>query len=315
MPFNIQYTAGDYQSPATIIGTGAHRPVVAALAALHAHQYLAPVSCIECPADDVQALIDGCIDRKTVAIVIGDEPYSPPDRPFSAAIITPSADAGTAEPYRRITTHPSLDMLSVIGFQTYLSSPDGLLWLHDRFYETLRLGAFRDNPALAEPLLREASHVFFDLRAVRAADAPQTPAPAPNGLYAEESCRLATFAGRAPKLESFHLAGIEPDLAPHSLTAQTAAHLLWHLLEGIAVRVRLDMSEKSEEHLERFIVAVSDNGQTLDFLHDTVAGHWWLQVPLTDGRCRYIACLHEDYLCACRHEVPVRWLSFFQKFN
>ncbi|MDR0728688.1 MAG: hypothetical protein LBF19_00995 [Prevotellaceae bacterium] len=312
---NAQLTAGYPPAMAVIIGTRAHRPIVEALKSLHAHQCDTPVLYTECNVDAAPALIDECIRKNTVAVSIGDVPYTPADRPFSAAIITPSSDAGQEELYRPVWTHPQLDSLSVIGFQTYLSSPDSLTWLYDRFYETLRLGAFRDNPALAEPLLRESTHVFFNLRAVRAADAPDTERPAPNGLYAEEICQLAAFAGRVPKLASFHLAGFVPCLDPQSLTAQTAAHVLWHLLEGVAVRIRLDMSDKSEEHLERMIVEMDDNGQALEFLHDTITDHWWLQIPLTDGRCRYIACLHEDYLRACRREAPVRWLLYFQKFN
>jgi hypothetical protein len=310
-----QLASGYPAAMAAIIGTGTHRPVVEALMSLHAHQCAIPVLYTECPAADVPAWIDECLRKNRVAIKIGEAPYTPANRPFSAAIVTPSADIRQEERYRPVWTHLQLDLLSIIGFQTYLSSPDGLAWLHDRFYETLRLGAFRDNPALAEPLLRESTHVFFNLQSVRAADAPETGRAAPNGLYAEEICQLAAFAGRAPKVTTFHLSGICPGISPHSLTAQTAAHVLWHLLEGIAVRVRLDMSDKSEEQLERLIVDMDDNGQVMEFLHDTITGYWWLQIPLTDGRCRYIACLHEDYLCACRHEAPVRWLRYFQKFN
>lgn len=300
---------------AAIIGAGAHAPVVETLRTLHAHQCNAPVACSECPAAATPALTDACIRHHAVVIIIGDAPCRPADRPFSATIVTPSADVGKQEPYSPALTHPQLEGLAVVGFQTYLSSPEGLAWLHDRFYEPLRLGALRDNPNLAEPLLRESTHVIFDMQAIRAADAPQTARPAPNGLHAEEGCRLAAFAGRSPKLATFQLTGFAPQLDPHSLTAQTAAHILWHLLEGIAVRSRLNGDDKAEERFERMIVDMGSGGQTLEFLHDPITDHWWLQVPLTDGRCRYIACLHEDYLCACRREAPARWLRYFQKFN
>ncbi|MDR2361548.1 MAG: hypothetical protein LBD91_02345 [Prevotellaceae bacterium] len=312
---NTPLAAGYSPSLAAIISTAAYLPIIEALKTLHAHQYDAPVLYTECTDDAAPALIDACIRKNTVAISLGDVPYTPADRPFSAAIVTPSTDAGQEDLYCPVWTHPQLETLSIIGFQTYLSSPDSLAWLHDHFYETLRLGAFRDNTALAEPLLRESAHTFFNLCAVRAADAPDTRQPSPNGLYAEEICQLAAFAGRALKLTSFHLAGVGPGLDSQSLTAQTAAHTLWHLLEGIAVRNRLDISDKSEEHLERMIVEMDDHGKTLEFLHDTITGHWWLQIPLADGRCRYIPCLHEDYLRAGRHEIPVRWLLYSQKFN
>jgi hypothetical protein len=210
--------------------------------------------------------------------------------------------------------HPQLDLFSVTGFQTYLTAASDLEWLHERGYETLRLGAFRDAPAAAEPLFREAHHVFFDLNALRAADAPETLHLSPNGLYAEELCQLAAYSGRAPKLQTFRLFNFIPPLSPNSLTAQAAAQTLWHLLEGIAVRHQTHIPN-STAHIKKIIVDAGDNGQSMEFLHDTITGYWWLQIPLTDSNHRYIACLREDYLCACRHEMPVRWLHYFQKFN
>jgi hypothetical protein len=215
--------------------------------------------------------------------------------------------------YRPALEHPSLDIFSVIGFQTYFTAAGDMEWLHERGYETLRLGAFRDCPAEAEPLLRESHHLFFDLHVLRACDAPEN-AFSPNGMYAEELCQLAAYGGRAPKLQTCRLFNFTPHLSPAALTAQTAAQVLWHLLEGIAVRHQTDITQ-STAHVKRMIVASGDGGHSLEFLHDTITGCWWMQVPLTGGANRYIACLQEDYHRACRHEVPARWLHYFQKFN
>ena len=302
------------EAQAAIIGTGSHKPVIDALLLLHVHRHTTPVLHVECTENDVADRVNDCRQRNIVAIIVGNARFQPDGQPFSAAVVAPSANMRSVEWYRPVWEHPHLDIFSVIGFQTYLTAAGDMEWLHEQGYETLRLGAFRDCPAEAEPLLREAHHVFFDLNALRASDAPETCQLSPNGLYAEELCQLAAYSGRAPKLQSFRLFNFLPTLTSATLTAQTAAQTLWHLLEGIAVRHQRHIPN-STAHIEKIIVAAGENGQSITFQHDTVAGYWWLQIPLADGSHRYIACLQEDYRCACRHEAPARWLHYFQKFN
>ncbi|MDR0694718.1 MAG: hypothetical protein LBF81_05420, partial [Prevotellaceae bacterium] len=297
------------EAQAAIIGTGSHSPVIDALMPLYAHRHTAPVLHVECAENDVANVVDDCRQRNIVAVIVGNAPFQPGGQPFSAAVVAPSANMRSVELYRPVLEHPQLDIFSVIGFQSCLTAAGDIEWLHGQGYETLRLGAFRDCPAEAEPLLREAHHVFFDLNALRAPDAPETCRQSPNGLYAEELCQLAAYSGRAPGLQSFRLFHFLPSMASTTLTAQTAAQTLWHLLEGIAIRHRWHIPN-STAHIEKIIVDAGENGQSITFLHDTVAGYWWLQIPLTGGSHRLIACLQEDYRCACRHEVPVRWLRY-----
>ncbi|MDR2801665.1 MAG: hypothetical protein LBB31_00425 [Prevotellaceae bacterium] len=301
------------EAQAAIIGTGSHKPIIEALMSLYAHRHTTPVLHIECAESDVAGLVNDCRQRNVVAVIVGNARFLPDAQPFSAAVVAPSANMRSQELYRQVLEHPQLDIFSVIGFQTYLTATGDMEWLHEQGYETLRLGSFRDCPAEAEPLIREAHHVFFDLNALRSSDAPETHLLSPNGMYAEELCQLAAYSGRSPKLQSFRLFNFLPTLAPTALTAQTAAQTLWHLLEGIAVRHQTHTN--SSAHVKKIIVDAGENGQSMEFLHDTITGYWWLQIPLAGGEHRYIACLQEDYSCACRREVPARWLHYFQKFN
>jgi hypothetical protein len=312
---NNQLTAEYPTAKVAIIGTGAHKPIIDALTQLYVHQHTTPIVYTECPENIVADLVCGCLQKNIIAIIVGNGRFTLSEEPFSAAVVAASANVKTQEPYCSILANTQLDLFSAIGFQTYHTSSEDVECLHKHYFETLRLGAFRECPALAEPLLRESNHVFFDLNALRASDAPETRQPSPNGLYAEEMCQLAAYAGRSIKLQTFRLFGYIPTLTPKTMTAQTAAQVLWHLLEGIAVRYQLDIPSSSNAHIKRIIVDMGDNGQALEFLNDTITGFWWLQIPLTDGSHRYIACLQEDYLCACRHEIPVRWVRYFQKFN
>jgi len=303
------------QARAAIIGTGSHQPIIDALAQLYVHRHSSPIVYTECAETQVSETINHCIHKNIVAVILGNACFTPAAQPFSAAVVAPSATVRSHEMYRAIVAHPQLEMLAAIGFQTYLTASEDMEWMNRLGYETLRLGAFREYHALAEPLLRESNHVYFDLNALRASDAPEIRQPSPNGLYAEELCQLAAYAGRAPKLQTFHIFHFLPTLTPATLTAQTAAQVLWHLLEGIDMRHRLHIPKESTAHIKKIIVDMGDNRQTLEFLHDTITGYWWLQIPLTGGATRPVACLHDDYQCACRKEIPVRWLRYFQKFN
>ncbi len=298
-----------------IIGTGSHKPIIHALCLLHVHQYVTPILYTECPESEVNNLINVCLKRNLTTIIVGNARFAPGDESFSAAVVAPSANVKTQEPYKSILEFPQLDIFSAIAFQTYHTASDDISWLDEHLYEALRLGAFREHQALAEPLFRESHHIFFDLNALRASDAPETKMPSPNGLYAEEMCQLAAFAGRSPKLQTFRLFGYIPTLSPQTLTAQTAAQVLWHLLEGIAVRNQKNVLQTTGPHVKRIIVDMGENGQAIEFVNDTITGFWWLQIPLTNGARRVVACLSDDYHCACRQEIPVRWVRYFQKFN
>ncbi|MDR1405681.1 MAG: hypothetical protein LBI89_00565 [Prevotellaceae bacterium] len=312
---HINNLRNDYpEAQAVIIGSGLHKPIMDALMLLHAHRHTTPVLHIECPENEVNALVADCRERNMVAIIVGNARFIPTGQPFSVAVVAPAANMQSVELYRSALEHPLLEIFSVIGFQTYFTPPGDIEWLHERAHETLRLGAFRDAPAEAEPLLREAHHAFFDMNVLRAADAPEIHHLSPNGMYAEELCQLAAYSGRSPNLQSFRLFNFAPTLSPEMLTAQAAAQVLWHLLEGIAVRHQTHIP-RGTTHIQKIIVDAGDHGQALEFLHDTVTGYWWLRIPLLDSSYRDIACLEEDYLCARRHEIPVRWLRYFQKFN
>ena len=50
-----------------------------------------------------------------------------------------------------------------------------------------------------------SSVTAFSMASVRSSDAPETRLASPNGLYAEEACQLARFAGLSDKLSVFQI--------------------------------------------------------------------------------------------------------------
>jgi formiminoglutamase len=52
----------------------------------------------------------------------------------------------------------------------------------------LRVGKIREHVFEAEPYLREAAMVTYNINAIRYSDAPGQPDPSPNGLFGDEAC-------------------------------------------------------------------------------------------------------------------------------
>ncbi len=213
---------------------------------------------------------------------------------------------------------PHTAYFSWIGFQNYHTDPALKEAARKKACEMLRLGSFRHNSALAEPLLREAACHFIDMRAVRAADAPDAADPSPNGLYAEEICTLARYMGLSPRFVACHIYGYPAAVhtSDGGQIAKLVAQVIWHLTEGLCVSLKED-PQRDEAHFERKAVQMGEDGQELVFLHSVQSGRWWMEVPnfKLPSEPLIISCSTEDYMVACKGEVPTKWLFYYQKSN
>ncbi len=208
------------------------------------------------------------------------------------------------------------DYFTWIGFQRYLANPAVLEKLSDHYIETLRLGEFRKNHLAAEPLLREATHHFIDMRCMRYADLPDLKNGNPNGLYAEEICALARYMGLSNHFQLAVIYGYPSDSRKGSLTAQLMAQLIWHLTEGLAVSVQEHPGQDASQ-FHRKAVQMGEDGQELVFLQSRKSGRWWMELPNCKQRGNpfYISCAIDDYVMACKGEIPLKWLLYYQKSN
>lgn len=308
------------QALALVVTYGHHNGLVQALVNLHP-QSQSLIYLVEDPGQNQLPLIMDAAEKKHLPLLVlyGTE------TPEIAAVLPPSnariglISQGTFQRETFTTDLLSCKGLSYfawLGYQVYHTNPSVLQMVHEGAHETLRLGQFRQHPTWAEPLLREASHHFIDLAAVRAADAPDLPQPTPNGLYAEELCTLGRFVGMSASFTSAFLYGYNPSLPAEALSTQLVAQLVWHITEGLAVAVREDPTSDSAQ-FERKAVQLGEEGQELIFLHSRQSGRWWMEVPIVKepNECHFISCSVDDYALACKGEVPIKWLFYYQKYN
>jgi formiminoglutamase len=207
---------------------------------------------------------------------------------------------------------------SNIGYQTYLVPPASLNMMNKLYFDTYRLGQIRDNIAEAEPIIRHADMMSFDMSALKHSDAPAHEEASPNGFYAEEACQMMRYAGMNDKLTSLGIYEINPDFDVQGKTASLAAQMIWCFVDGYYGRKK-DFPSRSSSEYTRFHVFLQDNKYEINFYKSAKSDRWWMEVPyppdknLKFERHTLIPCSFKDYEIACKDDIPDRWWQTYQK--
>lgn len=274
----------------------------------------------------LREIIAALLEHNTVPILLGGShdldygqflAYETLDRAVSFATVDARVDMaeqdGSAPEdshLRRMLLHePSfLFNFAQLAHQQYLVAPEVLAALEKLHFETLRLGQIRDDTRQAEPLLRQADFVSFDVAALRWNDAPAYYPANPFGLTNEEAAKLAWYAGHNDQLSSFGLYGYRPDYDQHGLAAATLATMLWYFVEGYYHR-RHENDFQSSRFL-RYAVGLPGTPAKLVFYKSKRTEKWWLEVEsLADSDVkRIVPCSYQDYLRAAQGDLPNRWI-------
>lgn len=209
-----------------------------------------------------------------------------------------------------------------IGFQSYYVDHDAVQLIKNLLFDSYRVGLMRENLEDAEPLIRNADLISFDITAVRMSDAPGAENASANGFYGEEICRIMRYAGRSDKLTSLGLYEYNPSYDPYRQTSELIAEMIWYFLEGFYSR-SYDLPSKgvqfNEQNFIRYLVPIEDHDHEIVFLKSKKSDRWWMKVPCRSEnaasyeRHYYVPCSYNDYQIALNNEVPDRWWQVFQK--
>jgi hypothetical protein len=186
------------------------------------------------------------------------------------------------------------------------------------FFDAVRVGKLREDIKIAEPHVRGADVVFFDVSAIRAWEfGANAHAPA-NGLSNDEACQLARYAGMSDRLTSFGLYNYNPLLDQQKHSAKSAADILWYFMEGYFGRVN-DIPTANSANFSRYLVDIDQEGNhSLVFHKSRKTDRWWMQVPYPlknskNERFHLVPCTYEDYQTAVSGEMPDLWWRTQQK--
>ena len=208
-----------------------------------------------------------------------------------------------------------------LGYQTYFVGREMIQLMEDLKFSTLRLGELQGDLERAEPLVRYSDVLTVDIGAVRQSDAPAAAAPSPHGLYGEQLCQLARYAGMSDKTTTFGLFGMHPLRDRDGQTAHMMAHAVWFFIEGFCFRQN-DFPSRDRQAYKRFTVDLSDSGMEIVFYKSLKSDRWWMEVPCTDSersqrysRHTLIPCSYADYQRAMENEIPDLWLHYYNRLN
>lgn len=213
----------------------------------------------------------------------------------------------------------SIYNISVIGFQSYFVDNKQIEIFDRNHFELYRLGYVRSHFEDIEAVLRDADLVSFDLASVRLCDAPGQMNGSPNGLYAEEVCTLARYAGMSDRCRSFAVSGYNPADDQHHQSAMAIAQLIWYYIEGYHQRKNDFPVAKLEDYI-KYSVFIDEIDFPIVFYKSEKSQRWWLEIDNMEKNVEknlkiVVSCSENDYHRACRNEIPERWWINFKKLR
>ncbi len=205
-----------------------------------------------------------------------------------------------------------------IGHQRYLVQPDLLKLVDNMYFDAYRLGDMQPVPQKAEPILRNADIVSFDVSAIRMSEAPGSGNAGPNGFYGQEAAQLCRYAGMSDKLTSFGIYEFNPAMDREGQTAHLVAQMIWCFIEGVSQR-KMDYPIGDYSEYYKYIVPMTESDHEIIFYKSTKTDRWWMDVPYPAGKSRdyerhhLVPCTYEEYQQATNEEMPDRWWRTYQK--
>ncbi len=260
-----------------------------------------------------EGLLQGQFDahhgwQKSVSLVLMDEKLA----------LDPQSDGDKSHYLNGILkSKKKLFHFTVVGLQAHFLDEKVQRFADERHFDRLHLGRLRQGVHISEPFIRDADLVAFNLAALKRIEVPGVAQASPAGLFSEEACQIARYAGVSDKLQSIGFYGYRHELDTQGHTAAVIAQLIWYFIGGFADR-KNDFPV-SMDGLMEYIIPIKQYDYQLTFWKSSKSGRWWLQVPVNIGkgqkRHRLIPCDYQDYLDASKGELPERFLEAFRRFD
>lgn len=195
--------------------------------------------------------------------------------------------------------------INLLAFQSYFVTTQQLHLLENNSIEQLRLGLVRNNIAETEPYFRDAHMVSIDMTATRFPDFQASKWLSPNGLYGEEICQLANYAGMSDNASIYHIAEFNTELDSRQQSAHLISQVLWHLLSGINYR-KGDYPVKSLKDYKKIYVNIDKTESSIVFYQNEQNNRFWLEIPKGGLGVTIMSCSEQDYRLVCNNSIPDR---------
>ena len=192
-----------------------------------------------------------------------------------------------------------------LGYQSYLIAQEELDLIEKLHFDALRLGNILNDVTIAEPYLRDADIIGFDMKSLRW-QATNLSSGNPNGIDARTICALARYAGISDRLNIFGVF----ELPNSDVFNQLLAQIIWYFLEGYSCRFD-EYPIHTSKGFTKYTVTLSD--MEMIFFQSEKSNRWWLEVTNQsylnnkNKTTTLLPCTHQDYLDACNDKIPDMW--------
>lgn len=194
---------------------------------------------------------------------------------------------------------------SNIGYQTYFNPQEEIDLIEKLYFDAYRLGEVAYNPTISEPVFRDADLVSIDMNSVMSAYSANFVNFVSNGFSGKEICSFSRYAGISDKVTSFGVFNHNYSSAESVLIAQ----IIWYFIEGFHYRSN-EYPFGTKDNFIKYIVTLEDE---LIFYKSDKTERWWIEIPFLSNsnnklkKVTLLPCTNDDYLEACRGNVPERW--------
>jgi hypothetical protein len=236
----------------------------------------------------------------------------PERKNVSASVVTPAVVRSDFTDSLVSKKFGNLFNLNVLAYQTYLSDPEVLDSLSSCYFETLRLGKFREDNRIYEPALRDSDIFSLDIASVRKPEVADSLYSGLNGLYTEEICLISRHAGISDNLKTANIF-CHDKIEKNGQKIELIAQIIWHIVDGFVNRANEKMLN-NVNGIKKILINFEQPAEKLVFYHSDITNRWWMEIEeKSENNSFVIACTEDDYKTACRNDVPLRWIWYQQK--
>lgn len=171
--------------------------------------------------------------------------------------------------------------------------------------DAISLGSLRDDLMDVEPYFRMSEAANFDLSSIRFSDYSKSYRKSPNGLYAEEICQLAWFAGNSDSISLYNLTSIPETVDYSTSDFMMASQSLWYILTGIAKRY-MDDPGKNTCNFKEYYIENNKMPEDVVFYKSVKSGKFWVKYGKEK---KFIPCSKKDMDVVLEGNVPDRLLK------
>ncbi len=207
-----------------------------------------------------------------------------------------------------------LNNYSNIGYQSYYCAQEERDLMEKLYFDSLRLGTILNDVTLAEPFLRDADIVGFDMKVLHWQSHGDYENGQPNGIDSRTICSLSRYAGISDRVSLFGLF----ELPSTSLFDKLLAQIIWYFIEGVNCRFN-EYPLAVDDNFVKYTVALSD--RSMVFFKSEVSQRWWMEV-VNDNEVNnksksfaLLPCTQNDYDDACRDQIPERWFNAIKRIK